>query len=91
MSSTDDTNTLVTVNVKGPSGLKLTLEVNLEMTVLQMKEKIAQQNQDFPAERYVGHLRSYSSQRLIYSGKVLKDPETLQSYNLKDGRMYLDN
>ena len=24
-------------------------------------------------------------QRLIYSGKVLKDPETLESYNVKDG------
>ena len=28
---------------------------------------------------------------MIYSGKVLKDPETLESYNIKDGRPFFND
>lgn len=53
MSTAGDTSTPVTVHVKGPSGLKLSLEIDLEITVLQMKERIEHENKDFPADRYV--------------------------------------
>lgn len=53
MTSTDETSTSVTVHIKGPSALKLSLSVSLDMTVLQLKERIEQENKDFPADRYV--------------------------------------
>lgn len=74
MSSTNGTGASVTLNIKGPSALKLSISISTENTVLQLKQRIEAENKDFPAE----------SQRLIYSGKVLKDPETLESYNVKD-------
>lgn len=64
----------ITVNVKGPSEIKLTVTISLDSTVRSLKEKIAEQRSDVPAD----------SQRLIYSGKVLKDEETLQSYKLQN-------
>ena len=77
ISMTDDaTAQEVTLNIKGPSALKLSTTVPVSITVQQLKEKIAELNKDFPAERYAGHAGSALtpfSQRLIYSGKVLKD------------------
>ncbi|PWN31232.1 ubiquitin-domain-containing protein [Meira miltonrushii] len=64
----------ITVNVKGPSEIKLSIEISLDSTVRGLKEKIAEKRNDIPAE----------SQRLIYTGKVLKDEETLQSYKLQN-------
>ena len=75
MSNTDeDAGKSITLHIKGPSALKLSVTISKDQTVLQLKERIAMENNDFPAE----------SQRLIYSGKVLKDPETLASYNAQD-------
>ena len=75
MSNTDeDAGNSITLHIKGPSALKLSVTISKDQTVLQLKERIATENNDFPAE----------SQRLIYSGKVLKDPETLASYNAQD-------
>ena len=88
MSSTNGTGASVTLNIKGPSALKLSISISTENTVLQLKQRIEAENKDFPAERCVHVEMAYTpSQRLIYSGKVLKDPETLESYNVKDNRM----
>lgn len=69
----DDSQT-ITVNVKGPSEIKLSIEIALDSTVRGLKEKIAEKRNDIPAD----------SQRLIYTGKVLKDEETLQNYKLQN-------
>lgn len=75
MSNTnDEAGKNITLNIKGPSALKISVTISTDQTVLQLKERIAAEKSDLPAE----------SQRLIYSGKVLKDPETLASYNVQD-------
>lgn len=68
----------ISVSIKGPSEFKLTVEIALDATVRQLKEKIEGSRGDVPAD----------SQRLIYSGKVLKDEETLQSYKLQNNREF---
>lgn len=65
----------ININIKGPSDLKLTLKVDTNQNVEQLKEQIAAENADFPADQ----------QRLIYSGRVLKNEEPISKYGLKDG------
>lgn len=66
----------VTFNVKASSGPKVTVTVPLSTTVADLKTKLAEPDMaNIPA----------SSQRLIYSGKVLKDHETLATHNVKEG------
>lgn len=66
----------VTFNVKSSTDTKYVLTVPVSMTVLDLKNKLAtSEYADIPAAR----------QRLIYSGRVLKDPETVGSYKIKDG------
>lgn len=66
----------VTFHVKSSSGPKYTISVPMSMTTLDLKNKLAgEEYANVPA----------SAQRLIYSGKVLKDPEPLSKYNIKDG------
>ena len=66
----------VTFNVKSSSDAKYVLTVPLSLTVLDLKQKLAgSEYADIPPER----------QRLIYSGRVLKDPDTLASYKVKEG------
>ncbi len=66
----------VTFHVKSSSDARYTLTVPRSMTVLELKGKLAgSEYSNFPADR----------QRLIYSGRVLKDPDTLGSYNIKEG------
>merc|ERR1719440_1055109 len=60
--------------IKQAAGATTTIEVEPSMKVLEAKEVIAKEC-DVPANQ----------QRLIYSGKVLKDPETLESYAVQDG------
>ncbi|KAL1953162.1 hypothetical protein VTO42DRAFT_3542 [Malbranchea cinnamomea] len=68
--------TPITFHVKSSSDAKWTLTLEPSTTVADLKAKLAGSDYaDVPAAR----------QRLIYSGKVLKDPETLGSYNVKDG------
>lgn len=144
----------ISINVKGPSELKLNLKVDPTVTVRALKEQIQAEKPDFPADRWefsggirmnedkenherfstqmvctslrngsqknefkikaVDHESKWvcwvagypfaellslflvsasisppsisHSQRLIYSGKVLKDEETVASYNVKDNR-----
>lgn len=64
----------ITINVKGPSELKLSITISPSKQVSELKTAIASQS-DVEAER----------QRLIYSGRVLKDDDLLASYNVQDG------
>ena len=63
------------LNVKCSNGKTLNLEFDGAKTVLELKEAISAEDGNPPA----------TQQRLIYSGKVLKDPETLDSYAVQEG------
>ncbi|KAK8229191.1 deubiquitination-protection protein dph1 [Phyllosticta capitalensis] len=66
----------VTFNVKSSNEAKYTLTVPRSTTVADLKAKLStSEYADTPADR----------QRLIYSGRVLKDPDTLDRYKIKDG------
>lgn len=66
----------ITFSVKSSSDAKYQLTVPLHITVLELKQKLStSEYADIPPER----------QRLIYSGRVLKDPDTLASYKIKEG------
>ncbi|KIL71150.1 hypothetical protein M378DRAFT_65395 [Amanita muscaria Koide BX008] len=62
----------ITINIKGPSELKLQITISTVKTVLELKQAIAARS-DVPAER----------QRLIYSGRVLKDDDQLSTYKIQ--------
>lgn len=66
----------VTLNVKSSNEAKFVLTIALSTTVLDLKNKLStSEYADIPVAR----------QRLIFSGRVLKDAETLASYKVKDG------
>lgn len=68
--------TSITFSVKASNDAKYTFTLPDSTTVSDLKEKLSSSEYaDTPAER----------QRLIYSGRVLKDNETLASYKIKDG------
>ena len=68
--------TPVTFNVKSSSEAKYVLTIPLTTTVLDLKTKLSgSEYADIPPDR----------QRLIYSGRVLKDADTLGSYKIKEG------
>ncbi|KAI0066737.1 hypothetical protein BV25DRAFT_1972571 [Artomyces pyxidatus] len=62
----------IQINVKGPSELKLQIEISTEKTVRELKQVIAEKS-DVEADR----------QRLIYSGRVLKDEDQLSVYKIQ--------
>ncbi|KAJ7475806.1 hypothetical protein FB451DRAFT_1244842 [Mycena latifolia] len=62
----------IQINVKGPSELKLQITITTDKTVLELKQAIAEKS-DVEAER----------QRLIYSGRVLKDEDLLSVYKIQ--------
>lgn len=73
-SSSDDKT--VTFSVKSSSDQKYTVTVPESMTVVDLKEKLSTaEYADVSSDR----------QRLIYSGRVLKDPDQLSVYKIKDG------
>jgi len=61
------------LHIKQSDGKKHTVNVSASDTVLQLKEAVAAAG-DVPVDR----------QRLIFAGKVLKDEDTLENYNLKN-------
>ncbi|GAA5898499.1 ubiquitin domain-containing protein DSK2 [Sporobolomyces salmoneus] len=65
----------LTLNIKGPSDVKLSITIEADATVEQLKQAIADKNSDFPKD----------NQRLIFSGRVLKDDQVLASYGVKNG------
>ena len=63
-------------NVKSSSDVKYSMIMPASATVFDLKTKLSStEYADLPTDR----------QRLIYSGRVLKDSETLGSYNIKEG------
>lgn len=68
--------TQLTFNVKAANDAKYVITVPASTTVGDLKAKLSTSDYaDIPAER----------QRLIYSGRVLKDPDTLATVKIKDG------
>ncbi|KAL9604266.1 MAG: hypothetical protein Q9219_000664 [cf. Caloplaca sp. 3 TL-2023] len=66
----------ITFSVKSSSDAKYAITVPLSTTVLDLKNKLStSEYADIPSDR----------QRLIYSGRVLKDADTLASYKIKEG------
>ncbi|KAK6432275.1 hypothetical protein LTR95_011554 [Oleoguttula sp. CCFEE 5521] len=66
----------ITFNVKSSSDAKHVITVPTSTTVGDLKTKLAgEEYANIPPER----------QRLIYSGRVLKDPDTLATCKIKDG------
>lgn len=66
----------LTFNVKAANDAKYVLSLAASTTVADLKAKLStSEYADIPAER----------QRLIYSGRVLKDQDTLSSAKIKDG------
>ncbi|KAL8785192.1 MAG: hypothetical protein Q9213_003539 [Squamulea squamosa] len=66
----------ITFNIKSSSDAKYVLTLPLSTTVLDLKSKLStSEYADTPPDR----------QRLIYSGRVLKDADTLASYKIKEG------
>ncbi|KAF3391316.1 UV excision repair protein rhp23 [Penicillium rolfsii] len=53
---------------------KFVIEVEPSETVRQVKEKISQEKPDYGAERM----------KVIYSGKILQDDKTVESYNIQE-------
>ncbi|EPS99332.1 hypothetical protein FOMPIDRAFT_1164025 [Fomitopsis schrenkii] len=62
----------IQINVKGPSELKLQINISTDKTVADLKQAIADKS-DVSADR----------QRLIYSGRVLKDEDALSTYKIQ--------
>ena len=75
MADSTDAAVPLKINIKGPSDLKLSIDITSDQTVRQLKDAIEKQKPDVPAD----------AQRLIYAGKVLKDEEALSVYKIKDG------
>lgn len=66
----------ITFTVKSSNDVKYTLTLPPSTPVSELKEKLSSSEYaDTPADR----------QRLIYSGRVLKDNETLSTYRIQDG------
>ncbi|CDO52283.1 similar to Saccharomyces cerevisiae YMR276W DSK2 Nuclear-enriched ubiquitin-like polyubiquitin-binding protein [Geotrichum candidum] len=64
----------VTIIIKSSADKKYEVTISLEATVAELKEVLAEKS-SIPADR----------QRVIFSGRILKDPETLSSYKIKNG------
>ncbi|KAG4302044.1 hypothetical protein PCANB_001927 [Pneumocystis canis] len=64
----------ITVNVKASNDKKYTIEVDTDATIEEFKQLISTKA-DITPER----------QRLIYSGRVLKDEEKIETYKISDG------
>ncbi|KAK7441546.1 hypothetical protein VKT23_016541 [Stygiomarasmius scandens] len=62
----------IQINIKGPNELKLTISISTDKNVSELKQLIATKS-DVPADR----------QRLIYSGRVLKDEDALSQYKIQ--------
>ncbi|KAI0696891.1 hypothetical protein C8T65DRAFT_663127 [Cerioporus squamosus] len=70
--SSSSSSSEIVINVKGPSELKLQITISTDKTVADLKQSIAEKS-DVPADR----------QRLIYSGRVLKDEDALSTYKIQ--------
>ncbi|KAG0144004.1 hypothetical protein CROQUDRAFT_80479 [Cronartium quercuum f. sp. fusiforme G11] len=71
-----DAEDIISINIKAPGDSKLSVSISLTKTVLDLKKSISEQtNPRVEAD----------CQRLIYSGRVLKDESLLSEYKIKSG------
>lgn len=71
-----DAGAQITFNIKSSSDARHTVTISENATVADLKQKLSTpEYADIPTDR----------QRLIYSGRVMKDPDTLATYKIKDG------
>ncbi|KAJ3771180.1 hypothetical protein FB446DRAFT_116892 [Lentinula raphanica] len=68
----DEASNEIQINVKGPNELKLQISISTDKTVAELKQVLAEPAK-IEAER----------QRLIYSGRVLKDEDLLSVYKIQ--------
>jgi ubiquilin len=66
----------ITVQIKCSNDTKYPISIARSATILELKQALVEPA-DCPVER----------QRLIYSGRVLKNEETVQSYKIGDGHI----
>ncbi|KAI9304934.1 hypothetical protein BJ944DRAFT_240111 [Cunninghamella echinulata] len=66
---------LINIKVRPSTGKLLDVELDLEWTVYQLKEKIGEKMDGVPA----------SQLKLVYSGRILKDDESCSSYKISNG------
>lgn len=72
----DESEQQITFTIKASSDARYTFTLPVSTTVADLKQKLSSSDQaDIPPER----------QRLIYSGRVLKDHDTLAACKIKDG------
>lgn len=72
----EDSEKQITFTVKSSSDAKYVLTLPSQTTIADLKQKLSSEDYaSIPVER----------QRLIYSGRVLKDPDTLGGCKIKDG------
>ncbi|BGP38622.1 hypothetical protein JCM10450v2_002571 [Rhodotorula kratochvilovae] len=71
----DQTAEQFTLNIKGPSDVKLSVSVPSTATVADLKEEVFKAKDEFPVDQ----------QRLIFSGRVLKNEDALTKYGVKNG------
>lgn len=62
---------LINIKVRPSTGKLLDVELDLDWTVYQLKEKIGEKMDGVPA----------SQLKLVYSGRILKDDESCGSYS----------
>ncbi|GAA5967282.1 hypothetical protein JCM11641_000501 [Rhodosporidiobolus odoratus] len=65
----------LTLNIKAPGDVKISVTVPSSSTVADLKQAIATEKSDFPKDQ----------QRLIFSGRVLKDEDPISKYGIKNG------
>ncbi|KAJ1969396.1 hypothetical protein IWQ62_000649 [Dispira parvispora] len=65
----------ISVNIKSSNESAFSVSLNPDATTVQQLKELIASKADIPVER----------QRLIYSGRVLKDAETLSGYKLSEG------
>ena len=68
----------ISITIKSSNDQNIKITINPTSTIRSLKAEIASLNK-VPA----------ANQRLIYSGRVLKDDDTIASYNIADGHTYV--
>ncbi|BGO97108.1 hypothetical protein NBRC10513v2_002403 [Rhodotorula toruloides] len=71
----DSSSETFTLNIKAPADQRFSVTVPASSTVEQLKEEIAKAKEDFPVDQ----------QRLIFSGRVLKNEDPISKYGIKAG------
>ncbi|GAA96142.1 uncharacterized protein L969DRAFT_91596 [Mixia osmundae IAM 14324] len=71
----------ISITIRAPGDTKLPITIDAGATVLQLKQKIADELVKIDASKPCPP----EQQRLIYSGKIMKDEESIQTYKVASG------